>query len=331
MENQYFKTFPDLMAGKKLLYLHGFGSSGATNTARLLRQFLPNSSVISPDLPIHPEEAMTLLEELVRTERPDLIIGTSMGGMYAEQLYGIDRICVNPALEMAETMHEHGMIGKLTFQNPRQDGVQEFIVTKAMVKEYKEMTEREFRQVTPEEQQRVFGLFGDKDDTVDTFDLFHSHYPQAIHFHGGHRLNDKVLLHYIIPVIRWIDDRQEGRERPTVLIDYESVRDSYGKPISCLAKLFEYLIEHYDVYFTAAAPTNDHGYMPEVQEWVEEYLSAPAWNRVLFTNQPWMLYGNYYISRQPQDAFIGTNVELGSNEMKTLEEVLVFFQRLGGQ
>ena len=63
----------------------------------------------------------------------DLIIGTSMGGMYTEMLYGTDRILVNPAFQMGETMGKHGMIGKQTFQNPRKDGVQEFIVTKAMV------------------------------------------------------------------------------------------------------------------------------------------------------------------------------------------------------
>lgn len=331
MENQYQKTFPDLMVGKKILYVHGFGSAGSTHTAQLLRQFMPNSSVVSPDLPVPPEEAMSLLEKLVATEQPDLIIGTSMGGMYTEQLYGVDRICVNPALQMGETMKEHGMIGKQTFQNPRQDGVQEFIVTKAMVKEYKEMTERNFRQVTTEEQRRVWGLFGDQDTVVNTYDLFRSHYPQAIHFHGEHRLNDKVLLHTIVPVIRWIDDRQERRERRTVFIDYESIRDGRDMPASCLIKTFEFLIEHYDVYITAPAPTCDPQYMVRAQTWVEEYLNAPAWNRVVFTNQPWMLYGDYYISRWPQPQFLGTNVELGSDEMKTFEEVLVFFERLGGQ
>lgn len=43
---------------------------------------------------------MALLKETVESERPDLIIGTSMGGMYTEMLYGFDRICVNPAFEM---------------------------------------------------------------------------------------------------------------------------------------------------------------------------------------------------------------------------------------
>ena len=127
-------------------------------------------------------------------------------------------------------------MGKQVFQNPRQDGVQEVIVTKALIKEYKEITEKCFSQVTEEEQQRVFGLFGDADPFVHTFDLFHEHYPQAIHFHGEHRLIEKVVFHYLMPVIRWIDDRQEGRERRTVLIDQNTLADGYGKPKSSLNK-----------------------------------------------------------------------------------------------
>lgn len=77
---------------------------------------MPRATVLAPDLPVHPAEAMALLKETVESERPDLIIGTSMGGMYTEMLYGFDRICVNPAFEMGATMSEHQMMGKQTFQ-----------------------------------------------------------------------------------------------------------------------------------------------------------------------------------------------------------------------
>ena len=112
-------------------------------------------------------------------KKPDLIIGTSMGGMYTEMLYGVDRICVNPAFQMGTTISETNMMGKQVFQNPRQDGVQEVIVTKALVKEYKEITEKCFSQVTEEEQQHVFGLFGDADPFVHTFELFQRTLPSG--------------------------------------------------------------------------------------------------------------------------------------------------------
>ena len=333
MDNQYQKTFPSVMAGKKLLYVHGFGSAGSTHTAQMLRELMPEATVLSPDLPIHPEEALAMLHQLVSNEQPDLIIGTSRGGMYTEQLKGFDRICVNPAFQMAETMHEHGMVGKQTFQNPRQDGVQEFIVTKAMVKEYKAATELCFQDIDDEERNRVFGMFGDNDQTVHTYDLFLEHYPNAIHFHGEHRLNDKVLLHYLMPVIRWIDDRQEGRERRKVLIDYDIMHDSYMKPVSSLRKAYEMLIENYEVYIVAKAPTAHPDKMKEVTAWVEEYINVPAWNHIIFTNQPEMINGDYFIVRGEEidELFFGTVLHYGKDELKTFEDVITFFERLGGQ
>ena len=253
MINPYIKQYPELMAGKTVLYCHGFASSGQSGTVTRLREVMPQARVISPDIPVHPQEAIALLRDVCRQEQPDLIIGTSMGGMYAEQLRGFDRICVNPAMEMGETMRAHGMTGTQQFQNPRQDGIQEFYVDKALIKEYKEQSEQRFEGITPEEQQRVYGLFGDEDTTVDTYDMFHEHYPQAIRFHGEHRMNDKSFMHSVVPVIRWIDDRQEHRERPIIYIGIETMMDSWQKPVSSVQKAVRLLIEHYQVYFVAPA------------------------------------------------------------------------------
>ena len=331
MENQYKKTFPNLMVGKKIIYVHGFMSAGSTHTAQILRDYMPQATVIAPDLPIHPEEAMELLRNLVKTENPDLIIGTSMGGMYTEMLYGVDRICVNPAFQMGSTITESNMMGKQVYQNERQDGEKEVIVTKALVKEYKEMTEQCFAQVTEEEQLKVFGLFGDEDPIVHTFDLFSEHYTQAIHLHGEHRLIEKAIFHYLMPVIRWIDDRQEGRERRTVLISQDTLADGYGKPKSSLHKAYELLLDNYNVYFVSPAPTNNPSVITEQQAWIEETFSAPAWNHAIFTNQPQLLYGDYFISSTEQPDFLGTVLRFGSDEFKTWEEIITYFERLGGQ
>ena len=331
MENQYKKTFPNLMVGKKIIYVHGFMSAGSTHTAQILRDYMPQATVIAPDLPIHPEEAMELLRNLVKTENPDLIIGTSMGGMYTEMLYGVDRICVNPAFQMGSTITESNMMGKQVYQNERQDGEKEVIVTKALVKEYKEMTEQCFAQVTEEEQLKVFGLFGDEDPIVHTFDLFSEHYTQAIHFHGEHRLIEKAIFHYLMPVIRWIDDRQEGRERRTVLISQDTLADRYGKPKSSLHKAYELLLDNYNVYFVSPAPPNNPSVITEQQAWIEETFSAPAWNHAIFTNQPQLLYGDYFISSTEQPDFLGTVLRFGSDEFKTWEEIITYFERLGGQ
>ena len=72
---------PGLFAGKKILYVHGFASSGASGTGGRLRLLLPQATVIAPDLPVDPHEAISLLKDLCTRENPDLIVGTSMGVM----------------------------------------------------------------------------------------------------------------------------------------------------------------------------------------------------------------------------------------------------------
>lgn len=325
------KNFPALMQGKKLMYVHGFGSSAASGTVTLLRTLLPSAEVIAEDIPLHPAEGLEMLRTLCKTHQPDLIIGTSMGGMYTEMLRGYDRILINPALQMGDTMIKHDMLGRQTFQNPRKDGVQEFIVTKSLVNEYKDVTAGVFTGLTPEDAARVIGLFGDEDDVVNTFSLFCEQYPVAIHFHGGHRLTDKVALHYLIPVIRWIDDRQNGRERSIVYLEMSALADAFNKPRPSMHKAYELLIENYDVYIVAPAPTNHPEKVTQTQLWVEQYLNVPAYNRIVFTNRPALLYGDYFISSSVPEGFMGTSLLFGSSEFKTWEEVITYFDRLGGQ
>ena len=326
MENQYIKQFPDLMSGKTLLYVHGFGSSGQSGTVSRLRQVLPSARVVAPDLPIHPEEAMQLLHDICEKEQPSLIIGTSMGGMYAEQLYSYDRICINPALQIADTMQAHGMTGTQTFQNTRQDGVQQFYVDKALVKEYRLVSEQRFSGLSDEERRRVVGLFGDKDDLVDTFDLFTQHYPLATHFHGEHRMDDRSYMHSVMPVIRWIDDRQEHRERPVIYIGLETLVDGFQKPTSSSQKAVRQLIEHYQVYFVAPV---DH--CEQTVAWLEEYINVPAWRHTLFAYQRQLLLGDYLIEKEQTKDAMTTRLEYGSDTFKTWEDLLDYFNRLGGQ
>lgn len=335
MENNYAIQFPEIMKGKKILYVHGFSSSGQSGTVVKIREMLPGATVVAPDLPLHPAEAMDLLHHTCETENPDLIIGTSMGGMYAEMLYGYDRILVNPAFQMGDTMLKHGMLGKNAFLNPRQDGVQEFIVTKALVEEYKEITAKCFAGVTEEESRdRVYGLFGDEDPVVHTRDLFSQHYRNAISFHGEHRMNDKILLHSVLPVVQWIDDRQEHRERPIIYVSIDTLRDARGNQMSSAMKAFRYLFEHYAMYIVAPSPAYNPEYIAEVMRWAEDVVNVPAWQHLVFTNRKDLIYGDYLID--PSDEygaadFMGTLIKFGSDTFKTWEEIIEFFSRLGGQ
>ena len=358
MENKYIKQFPELMSGKTILYVHGFGSSGQSGTVGRLRQVLPSARVVAPDLPIHPEEALQLLRDTCAKEQPRLVIGTSMGGMFAEMLTGYDRILTNPAFQIAETMQSHGLTGKQQFFSPRQDGVQEFYVDKPLVKEYRTLTEQNFLHAGDEgESARVFGLFGDEDPLVHTYDLFSEHYPQAIRFHGEHRMDDRSFMHSVLPVIRWIDDRQEHRSRPIIYIGVETLVDSYGKPASSMMKAVRQLIEGYQVYFVApdAASGVSSGAMSGgssgvsgassgvsgassasvlftgVAAWLQEHVNVPAWHHLIYTHRRDLLYGDYLIARKKEGDTMATFLQFGSDTFKTWEDVIDYFSLLGGQ
>lgn len=331
MDNPYIKQFPDLFVGKKILYVHGFGSSGQSGTVERLRTVFPKAIVIAPDLPIHPQEAFNLLRQTCAAEQPDLILGTSMGGMYAEQLHGFDRILVNPAFQIADTMQSHGLTGKQQFFSPRQDGVQEFYVDKPLVKEYRNMAEQNFSHVDDDEQQRVFGLFGDEDDLVHTRTLFDQHYRQAIPFHGEHRMNDRSFMHSIVPVMRWIDDWQEKRERPIVYIGFETLIDGWQNPTSSSQKAVSRLMEHYQLLFVAPSASSQPSQYAETMSWLIDKFGVPAWGHTLFANQRHLLLGDYLIERGKTEGGMATTIEYGSDTFKTWEDIIEFFDRLGGQ
>lgn len=334
MDNVIQKTYPELMSGKRLLYVHGFASSGSSGTVTRLRELLPQAEVIAPDLPVHPAEAIELLRRTCDEEKPALVIGTSMGGMYAEMLHGIDRILVNPAFQMGSDILRNNMLGRVTFLNPRADGLREFMMTKQLMEEYRSATEQCFCDVDDGERRRVYGLFGLEDDVVDTYAMFAAHYPNAIHFHGGHRLNDSVLLHTVLPVVRWIDDRQEGRERRIVYIAVEDTLERNGQQLPSALKAYRQLIEAYDVRPVAKVPTNDLAHCVEMAQWVADNIGAPAYDRLVMTNRRDLLYGDYLIDSAPicgSENFTGTRIELGSETFKTWDDIIEYFDKLGGQ
>lgn len=185
----------------KLIYFHGFGSSGASGTVETLRNILPSATVIAPDIPVDPAEALPYLIDLCNTEQPDVIVGTSMGGMYAQQMRGHLRICVNPAFNMS-TNSNVLKTGTYKFHNGRKDNQKEFRITKDIIQHHNQMERQQFKNIPKEDLQLCYGMFGINDPVVHTYDLFKKHYPNAIRFEGEHRLNDKVIRKALIPLLK---------------------------------------------------------------------------------------------------------------------------------
>ena len=176
----------------KILYFHGFASSGATGTAEFLRKLLPEVEVISPDIPVDPIEALPYLKQLCEQEKPDLIIGTSMGAMYAQQMYGYKKILVNPAFNMS-TMSKVLKTGEHKFLNGRKDGQKTFKITKDIIQHHNQMERQQFKGITD---------FDRENTTVNTYDLFKKHYKNAQRFDGEHHLNEKALRQAVVPLAK---------------------------------------------------------------------------------------------------------------------------------
>ena len=196
---------------KKILYVHGFASSGCSGTVLYLRKQLPDWKVIAPDLPIDPFEAIEQLHKLVEEEKPDIVVGTSMGGMYTQQLWGVPRIVVNPSFEMSRSLL-FGKMGRNRYLSKRKDGATEFRIDKSVVERFKEMEKEQFNGITEEEKSLVFGLFGEDDPIVHFQPLMAQLYGEerCRWFKGEHRLNDEIVKKVLIPLIdEMVPDKEE--------------------------------------------------------------------------------------------------------------------------
>lgn len=187
----------------KIVYFHGFASSGASGTVELLRKLLPEVDVVAPDIPVDPAEALPFLQQFVKDEQPDLIIGTSMGAMYAQQMFGFKKICVNPVFNMSR-MSNALKTGEHKFLNGRKDSQKTFKITKDIIQHFNMMERQQFKGITDFDKENTYGLFGIHDKSVNTYDLFRKYYKNATRFDGEHQLNEKVLKSAVLPLVRQI-------------------------------------------------------------------------------------------------------------------------------
>ena len=187
----------------KLVYFHGFASSGASGTVQLLRKIFPSAQVVAPDIPVDPEEALPMLQELVQAEQPDVIVGTSMGGMYAQQMHGFLRICVNPSFRISTSKLLHTGVHK--WLNGRKNHEKEFRITADIIKRYNQMERKQFDGITPDDRELCYGLFGINDTSVNpinAYNTFTKYYTHAERFEGEHQLNDKVIHRVLLPLLK---------------------------------------------------------------------------------------------------------------------------------
>ena len=187
---------------KKILFLHGFFASGQCVPAQALREsFKGRAEVLTPDLPIHPKVAVSLIRELTDREKPDLLIGNSCGSFYAQMVApvaGIPALLGNPHFQMTEFLKQR--IGEHQYKSPRKDGNQNFIIDESLIEEFAELEAKQFDSCTPFSKDRIWGLFGEQDTLAHFEPLFLEHYSQSFHFPGGHTPTAEEVRTWYVPL-----------------------------------------------------------------------------------------------------------------------------------
>ena len=122
---------------KKILYIHGFGSSAQTATVGRLRNNLPECETHAIDVTHHPVPSIRAIEDYVKAHNIDLLIGTSLGGYYTLcSDVDIPKVAVNPAINPAKTLVYAVPYGINEYFNPRLDGVNTFDFQPEHMKEF---------------------------------------------------------------------------------------------------------------------------------------------------------------------------------------------------
>lgn len=116
------------------MYIHGFASSARSGTRSTLSRTFADYEWLAPEITHNPFESLDILNEWARTFQPELIVGTSMGGMlclYVDAPQAV-KVVVNPSLEMERTLRQRGY-GKHPYLQEREDGATEFVIDEPMI------------------------------------------------------------------------------------------------------------------------------------------------------------------------------------------------------
>ena len=131
---------------KKILFLHGFFATGSCPMARALKEAFEGTAVVlTPDLPLHPKEALKEIRSIIDREQPDLLLGNSCGSFLAQMLapvVGIPALLGNPYFMMTEFLKER--IGEHEYKAPRKDGNQRLVIDEALIEEFAELEAVQF-------------------------------------------------------------------------------------------------------------------------------------------------------------------------------------------
>ena len=144
---------------QKILFLHGFFASGTCIPALALKEYFSGkATVLSPDLPLHPQEAIDFIQRLCNQEKPDILVGNSNGSFMAQIVASknnIPALLGNPHFEMTSFLMER--IGPHEYKSPRANGNQRLVINQTLIDEFAELQQHQWDNCQVANQENIWG------------------------------------------------------------------------------------------------------------------------------------------------------------------------------
>lgn len=166
-----------------VVYIHGYGSSPASDTAKHLKEAFPTEKFVCPhiDHSQDPDKIKAQMDKLAKqlTNHDDVVVvGSSAGGFWADYLgsvYGFKTVLVNPSLRPATNYKKYNLPS-------------EYYDKYALMQDW----------IKKHARHHMVAFAGDKDDVV-PLEHVKTHYKNPIMLKGeGHRLKNMT------PVVKMV-------------------------------------------------------------------------------------------------------------------------------
>lgn len=191
------------MVEMNAIYIHGLGSGASTSAVKTIAKILPQYEWHALEMNENLKESVAIIDAAVKELKPELLMGTSLGGLYVmfadlSPAPGCKRILCNPACNIAQIIRKKIGFGIKDHFVPRQDGVQQYELNEEVCKAF----ERDGRK---EKMMRVssyhsYAVFSIHDDLVGPEGILSNMavcqelgYTILVDDNGGHRLDKHSL------------------------------------------------------------------------------------------------------------------------------------------
>ena len=180
------------------LYVHGLGSGARTRTASQLPEYIPDYEWIAVEVAEDAEEAVGKINRYVGQYRPEVLMGTSLGGyyiFYADAPDAVKIIC-NPALNIDEIIRTKIGFGEHKYFVRRENKQKTFILDEQVCQRFADYrTTHE-----PILGRANYAFFGDSDELIGPEGTQHNMevvsdagYRVFVEHDGPHRIQESTL------------------------------------------------------------------------------------------------------------------------------------------